>query len=157
MARKITVTGTTPAAVAFDNLTPKGREFMTVVGTWKGSFFDDGIVAGSGAWGEVLASEGCVTATLKGMGGVLAGTNKAGLWTVMPKEAGDDSDFWMLTELGAAVAQHAASLVAPVEATKICKKDASHGPHRVTKSGSYCYACDRIVAEAQKAARAAAK
>lgn len=44
-----------------------------------------------------------------------------------------------------------------VEQVKICKKDATHGAHRVTKSGSYCYACDRLVAEAQKAARAAAK
>lgn len=49
----------------------------------------------------------------------------------------------------------------PVEihtpAAKVCRKDASHGEHRVTKSGSYCHPCDRIVAERQKAERAAAK
>jgi hypothetical protein len=47
--------------------------------------------------------------------------------------------------------------ITEVTTVKVCKKDASHGAHRVTKSGSYCYACDRVVAEAQKAARAAAK
>ena len=52
------------------------------------------------------------------------------------------------------------STPAEVEApkpAKVCKKDASHGEHRVTKSGSYCFACDRVVAESQKAERAAAK
>ena len=52
---------------------------------------------------------------------------------------------------------HTVKEEAPAKAAKVCKKDASHGEHRVTKSGSYCYACDRIVAEAQKAARQAAK
>ncbi len=58
----------------------------------------------------------------------------------------------------AASAKAAATFV-PVEAkpVKVCKKDTSHGEHRITKSGSYCYACDRIVAERQKAERAAAK
>lgn len=175
MARKITVTGTTPAAIAFDNLTAKGQALMTQVGTRGFSFFDEGIVAGSGAWGEVMAGEAGpdVSSTSKGVAGVLSGTNKAGLWNVTPgdKEFGDDSDWWALTELGAAVALHAASLVVtaddertrqntPAEvapAVKVCKKDASHGEHRVTRTGSYCYACDRIAAEAQKAARAAAK
>lgn len=46
--------------------------------------------------------------------------------------------------------------VAP-KPVKVCKKDPSHGEHRITKSGSYCYICDRIVAERQKAERAAAK
>jgi hypothetical protein len=45
----------------------------------------------------------------------------------------------------------------PAKPGKVCKKDPTHGEHRVTKSGSYCYACDRIVAERQKAERAAAK
>ena len=39
---------------------------------------------------------------------------------------------------------------------KVCKHGADH-EWRVTKSGGYCYTCDRIVAEAQKAARLAAK
>ncbi len=46
---------------------------------------------------------------------------------------------------------------APAKPVKVCKKDPSHGEHRVTKTGSYCYACDRIVAERQKAERAAAR
>ena len=39
------------------------------------------------------------------------------------------------------------------------KKASKHEGHeiRITKSGSYCYTCDRVAAEAQKAARAAAK
>lgn len=32
-----------------------------------------------------------------------------------------------------------------------------HGPHKVTGKGHYCYPCDRIVAERQKAERRAAK
>lgn len=43
-----------------------------------------------------------------------------------------------------------------VELNKVCKNGANH-EFRVTQSGSYCYTCDRIAAEAQKAARAAAK
>ena len=39
---------------------------------------------------------------------------------------------------------------------KVCKNGADH-EFRVTKSGNYCYTCDRVIAEAQKAARAAAK
>lgn len=39
---------------------------------------------------------------------------------------------------------------------KACKNGEDH-EFRVTKSGSYCYTCDRVAAEAQKAARAAAK
>ncbi len=46
---------------------------------------------------------------------------------------------------------------APAKPVKVCKKDPSHGEHRVTKTGSYCYACDRIVAERQKAERAAVR
>ena len=170
MARKSTSTGTTAAAVAYDSLTAKGQELMAVIGNWSGSFFDDGIVEGSGAWGEVIAQEGCVTATVKGMAGVLTGTKKAGIWNVTPAEQGDDSDFWYLTALGAEVALHAAAqgstpelatptkrFVEPTEAPKkVCRKDAAH-EYRTTKSGGYCYTCDRVVAEAQKAARAAAK
>lgn len=47
---------------------------------------------------------------------------------------------------------------APVEApaVKVCKKDPSH-EWRVTKSGGYCYTEDRVIAERQKAERAAAR
>lgn len=161
MARKVTTTGTTPAAIAYDSLTAKGQALMLQIGTWNGSFFDGGIAAHSGAWGEVLTNELDLDAlgvkSTKSVAGVLNGTAKAGLWDVAPGEAGDDSDFWSLTELGAEVAHHAAALAAPKPAVKVCRKDASHGEHRVTKTGSYCYACDRIAAEAAKAARAAAK
>lgn len=36
---------------------------------------------------------------------------------------------------------------------KICTKYPSHGPHRVTKTGSYCYTCDRMAAEQEKEKR----
>lgn len=104
----------------YEGLTAKGQALMTQIGTWNGSFFDDGIVEGSGAWGEVLAGELDLNAlgakNAKSVAGILVGTKKAGLWYVTPAEAQDDSDFWSLTALGAAVAQYAASLVAsPVE------------------------------------------
>lgn len=147
MARKITPTGTTPAAVAFDHLTVKGQAFMTAVGTRQYDFFDDGMVEHSGNYGSNLAGGD------KGMSGVMNGTRKAGLWHVTAEQDGDAGEWWSLTALGAEVALHAASLVAPKPAVKVCKKDASHGEHRVTKTGSYCYPCDRIAAEAQKAAK----
>src|SRR4051812_26059957 len=56
-----------------------------------------------------------------------------------------------------AASAKAAATFTPAPAVKVCKKDPSHGEHRVTKSGSYCYMCDRILAERQKAERAAAK
>lgn len=55
-----------------------------------------------------------------------------------------------------AASAKAAATFAEAKPAPGCKKDASH-EWRVTKSGGYCYTCDRIVAEAQKAARAAAK
>ncbi len=48
----------------------------------------------------------------------------------------------------------------PTVASKATKRSsAKHEGHewRTTKSGGYCYTCDRVAAEAQKAARAAAK
>lgn len=57
---------------------------------------------------------------------------------------------------------------APAPAPKVCTKTTpwinkgvevtgEHGEHRITRTGSYCYACDRIVAEKQNAERRAAK
>lgn len=43
-----------------------------------------------------------------------------------------------------------------VELSRTCRKGANH-EFRVTNSGTYCYTCDRIAAEAQKAERAAKK
>ena len=43
-----------------------------------------------------------------------------------------------------------------VARTKVCKKGDDH-EFRTTASGQYCYTCDRVAAEAQRAARAAAK
>lgn len=101
-----------PAAEAYEGLTAKGKALMAQIGTWRGSFFDDGIVEHSGAFGEVLAGELDLALigvkSVKGVAGVLNGTAKAGLWTVIPKEQGEDSDYWMLTALGADVAHYAA-------------------------------------------------
>lgn len=55
-----------------------------------------------------------------------------------------------------AASASAAATFTAAPAVKVCKKDASH-EWRVTKSGGYCYTCDRVVAERQKAERAAAK
>jgi hypothetical protein len=110
------------AKSTYEGLTAKGQALMTQIGTWKGSFFDDGIVEGSGAWGEVLAGELDLTAigakSVKSVAGILVGTKKAGLWNVTKAETGDDSDFWSLTALGAEVARYAASLVAPATPTE---------------------------------------
>lgn len=52
---------------------------------------------------------------------------------------------------------HTFELPAEAKPVKTCKRFPEHGPHRVTRTGSYCRACDLIALEAQKAARAAAK
>lgn len=101
------------AEVAYRSLTAKGKALMAQIGNWSGSFFDNGIAEGSGAWGEVLAGELDLDAlgvkNVKGVAGVLTGTKKAGLWDVTPADQGDDSDFWYLTALGAEVAKFAAA------------------------------------------------
>lgn len=50
----------------------------------------------------------------------------------------------------------AAATFAAAPPVKVCTKDPCH-EWRVTKSGGYCYTEDRIIAERQKAERAAAK
>lgn len=90
---------TTAAAIA--QLTAKGRETMEAIGLRKLSFFDEGIVAGSGSWGGNLAGE---------MGhkssGVINRLRDMGLFETDDVE--DDDMWWTLTELGAAVANELA-------------------------------------------------
>lgn len=80
---------------------------------------------------------------------------KLGLWTMTEDDESHNgvSTWWSLTALGAEVALLAAAEEAPAPAKK------GHEGHefRTTKSGGYCYTCDRAAAERQKAARAAAK
>lgn len=98
-----------PIAETYAKLTAKGKAVMAMLGDWHGSFFDDGCVEGSGAWGEVLSSEACVTATKQGMAGVLTGLRTAGVLASHEGDEGDDSDWWYLTALGAEVAKFAAA------------------------------------------------
>lgn len=151
------------AKTAYSKLTANGKLFMASVGKREYDFFDDGIVEGSGNWGEHMAEQFAANHGLKArsVGGIMAATKKLGLWTMTTEEESHNgvSTWWDLTALGAEVALLAAAEAAPAkeEAAKVCKKDASHGEHRVTKTGSYCRACDKVAYEAQKAARAAAK
>lgn len=95
---------------AYDKLTPKGKHFMRLVGSHFFDFFDDGIVANSGNWGENMAAQAYTALGVKptSMPGIMNGTLKAGMWFTS-KDDGNDGDFWYLTELGAAVARYAAT------------------------------------------------
>lgn len=125
---------TTAQAIA--KLTAKGRELMTAVGKGEFSFFDEGIVAHSGIWGECMAQE-MGYSNPKSASGVMNGTKKLGLW-----ETGvdaEDGTWWELTELGAAVALE---LAGQVEETPV--------PVTTVKKGAkwtYVYVDGQLVAE----------
>jgi hypothetical protein len=99
-----------PAAnEAITKLTAKGREAMTSVGMRKVSFFDDGIVEGSGAWGETLTSDlGHKSA------GVINRLGTLGLFDVTPPAEGEGAWF-ALTAIGAEVANHLAGTADEIE------------------------------------------
>jgi hypothetical protein len=82
-------------------LTKKGRTVMEALGKGELTFFDDGLVAGSSGWGSVISDE---LGLGKGASGVLNGLVKQGLFDVVPDD-GDAGDGYLLTDLGAAVAQ----------------------------------------------------
>lgn len=74
--------------------------------------------------------------------------------TVVPESMPEISVEEANAEVAAAVEASKEEVAKPV---KVCKKNPSHGEHRVTRTGSYCYPCDRIVAEKQNAERRAAR
>jgi hypothetical protein len=90
---------------AIAKMTAKGIETMTAVGRGQLSFFDDGIVEGSGIWGECLVSE---------MGhkssGVINRLRDLGLWVFTDSDE-DPSGWWSLTALGADVANELGKVV----------------------------------------------
>lgn len=82
---------------AIKALTAKGRETMTAVGDWDGSFFDGGIAEGEGIWGECFMNEMGQKST-----GVINRLRDLGLFTT---SLDDESGTWFaLTTLGADVA-----------------------------------------------------
>lgn len=87
----------TAAAEAIQALTAKGRETMTAVGNWTGSWFDAGCTAGSGIWAEAFMNEMGHKST-----GVINRLRDLGLF-----ESGMDEDgvYFSLTELGVEVAE----------------------------------------------------
>lgn len=101
-------------SAAIKKLTPQGIVVMTTIADGKISFFDAGLTAGSGSWGEVLAKEDGIKP------GVLTGLAKQGL--LVAGEAGDEGagKWWELTELGAAVANQLKTPAA--KATRKSKK-----------------------------------
>jgi hypothetical protein len=107
---KTTNTSTIDAAAIAATLTPKGQEFMQAVGLGQFSFFDEGIVENSGAWGSVLSGEGF--ASVRSASGIMNATKKAGLWHHCPASAQDGPEaggWWSLTAEGAAVALYLAA------------------------------------------------
>lgn len=121
-------------------MTPKGLETMKAIGNLELSFFDEGVVEWSGIWGECLVSE---------MGhkssGVVNRLRDLGLLGNSPAGEGDDSDWWYLTALGAAVALHLSETGKPMP-------EASPAPtysKTVGRKWTYVYFGDELVMEVQ--------
>jgi hypothetical protein len=96
---------------AIADLTKLGRGLMLRIGQGRFSFFDDGVVEGSGIWGDNLGGEFGET---KNVGGVIGRLVKAGLLLSQPTDEPGGS--WVtLTALGAAVATQLAGDEAPAE------------------------------------------
>jgi hypothetical protein len=94
---------------AIADLTKLGRTLMEGIGRGRFSFFDDGVVEGSGIWGEILGGEFGET---KNIGGVIGRLVKAGL--LLSQETGEQGGSWVtLTALGAAVANQLTEDAAP--------------------------------------------
>lgn len=95
---------TAEITAAIAGLTKAGRATMLAVGRGQLSYFDEGIIEGSGIWGECLTGE---------MGhkssGVVNRLAKVGLWDVTIDRESQDGAWWSLTALGAAVANHLAA------------------------------------------------
>jgi len=94
-----TKTTTRPAEI-IEKLTARGRETMTAVGDWNGSFFDEGCTPGSGIWGSIFVQEMGQKSS-----GVINRLRDLGLFDVTPDQEGDDGDWWSLTQLGVDVAR----------------------------------------------------
>lgn len=100
------------AAEVIAQLTAKGRAFMQQVGKGRFDFFDDGIVEGSGNWGENMAQQLECATNPKSASGIMGATAKLGLWNTWTDEG---QTWWDLTALGAAVAQTLAEQAATTE------------------------------------------
>lgn len=103
------------AAEAIAKLTVQGREAMTLIATGQATWFDNGLVEGSGIWGSCFSVKP----------GVLTGLRKQGL--LAADHDGKDM-WWSLTELGALVAKELAAGIpaaAPVAAKTAAPKVAS--------------------------------
>lgn len=97
----------TDAERALAGLTPNGQAFMAQVGSRGFDHFDNGIVEGSGNWGEGMAWQFAETQGVarRAVPGIMAALAKSGMWTV---EVQDGQAWWELTTLGAEVARLAA-------------------------------------------------
>jgi hypothetical protein len=99
------VNSSDPTAVAIAALTPAGKEFMLAVGMKRFDFFDEGIAAGSGNWGEGMSWQFAAMTDRKprSVPGIMSRLSVSGLWTISAGDP-DQGNWWSLTELGAAVA-----------------------------------------------------
>lgn len=94
-------------------LTAKETALMTAIGAHYFSFFDDGIVAGSGIWSNVMTDEMAghkeylVSATPKGVAGVASSLIKKQLLTTSGS-TNPEGAWFELTELGADIANELA-------------------------------------------------
>lgn len=120
-------------------MTPKGRETMTAVGNREFAWFDDGIVGGSGIWGECFGVAS----------GVLNRLRDLGMWECTEEGEVGSGLWWALTELGAAVANTLAARSALDELEYV--EPVVETPQVTVKTGAkwtYLYAADgSLIAE----------
>lgn len=127
-------------------LTDAGRVFMLLVGEQFFDFFDEGIVAGGGNYGDNMAWQAAekMGTSKRAVAGVMSrlASRELGLWSLGYTD--DEGQWWELTELGAAVANelaHPAPVVGTDEDRELGWSDSYNGrPQRYTARQNYMYA-----------------
>ena len=109
-------------------LTAKGLATMTAIGNGELSYFDDGIVANSGIWGECLTGELGHKSS-----GVIVQLVKQGMFTTSESSEDNDGTWYSLTELGAEVAN---SLVRPAAPTGVTFKTGAKWTYMYAPDGT---------------------
>ena len=123
-------------------MTVKGLDAMKAIGNHETSFFDNGIVAGSGIWGECLVDELGHKSS-----GVVNQLEKLGLFTSYDNSDSGSADagkWWELTALGADVANYLSGNLETTEAETV-DEPAATDPSITVKVGTkwtYIYAAD---------------
>lgn len=122
-------------------LSANGRKLIEAVPGM--DFFDDGYRAGSGNWGSNMAAQ--VDFKKGSFSGVMNRLVKMGLWEVSEGDAADDSMWFALTDLGAAVVREVNGI--DEDGNPVCKCAASYLDSSIHEEGCPKYSASEQVEE----------